>query len=131
MSCCAYKVGQIGEVAELRAALAKAEAERDEARAEAIRRGVDTDRQWCANIDAVTGGNLEEAAAATISQLRAERDQALKVVEAARTWRGKRPPQIGALIHDLRLGAYATRPTDAALIAAVDAYDAATEVRDG
>jgi hypothetical protein len=43
-------------------------------RAEQVRRIADVDRQWCANIEAA-GVELESAVAATISQMRTERDE--------------------------------------------------------
>jgi hypothetical protein len=89
----------------------------EQLRAEATNRVTEVDRQWCANIDVATGGNLEEAVAATISQLRTElatvqemyeterrkrelaqsdrdvaqveRDALLPVAEAANAWRAE------------------------------------------
>lgn len=49
-------------------------------RAEQARQIGDIDRQWCANIDAA-GVEVERAAAATITQLRDERDKALWQIE--------------------------------------------------
>jgi hypothetical protein len=54
-------------------------------RAEQVRQIADVDRQWCANIEAA-GVELEPAVAATISQLRTERDALLSVAEAAKAW---------------------------------------------